>query len=368
MRSFQDNVHQERVLTKSYKPQLWYRSVSAGDLRITSPLDDERGTMEEATNLGDISRVKYLQTCLLVAVANMPEGAVRKLLRFKADVNARSKEGRTPLHQAVSLSRMAIVRDLVASNADINEYDTEGRSALHWAAEGNLVEACAFLISHKADVNARTHQRQWTPLLYSCKGLVQDLPAAILLVLNKADINAKTTKGRKPLELVREPAHRQALEDAGAVVNADASLMARGCSTQYACAFWHSLLRASRFFDSGLVATFFSTRVFDSWTGEGGGEGEGGAITGTTNAGQRCRRHPVVTPEDMTVTRVVRDLVRSGADPELLLLSVVDIACQLDEAFMLRCIDVLQGEHGAKGLVAPSESNVGAHDVCMLCV
>ena len=356
VRSFQAKIHQKRVLTKSYKPQLWYRSVAEGDVRITSPLDDERGTMEEAAALGDMSRVKYLETCLFVGVAKMPEDVVRKLLRFKADVNTRSKEGRTPLHQAVSLSRMAIVRDLVANNADINACDTEGRSALHWAAEGYDVEACAFLISHKADVNARTQQRQWTPLRCSCKGHVQDLPTAVLLVLNKADINAKSRKGRKPLDLVQDAAHRQALQAAEAVVHAEGSQMGRGSSTQYACAFWHSLLRASLFFDSMVVAY--------SWTGEG----EGGATTGPTNVGQRYGPHPVFTPEDMTVTRVVRDLVRVGADPELLLLSVVDIGSQLDEAFMLRCIDVLQEEHGAKGLVASSDDNVGVHDVCRLCV
>ena len=359
------------IFTKENKPELWYRPLSrhAIDLRVLSPIDDERGSMEDALHRGDAARVQYLKTSLPAAVAEMDEELTQKLLRFKADPNARCKDRRTALHLAVSGSRMPLVRDLVAIKADIHAYDAEGRTTIHWAAEGSSVEACAFLIGQKADVNAQTHRHRWSPLHYACRGKLQDdvcelqrsyifsprrsiyetdLPLAVLLIMNKADINAESaaagnTEGAedgKPLDLVQDIDHKEALRAIEAVVHAQGLQMARGCSTQYACAFWDNLCDASRFFR--MVLHNGSRELSDV----------------AIQNGIEHSVYPVATDKDMEVTAVVRGLVNAGADPELLLLSVVDNGGQIDEEFMLQCVDVLQGQYGAQGLVAPSSDQV----------
>ena len=394
------NIRQFSIFIQVNK--LWNRPASQNDpnIRIISPLDDERGTMEEAMQRGDKARVNYLKTSLPAAVAEMDQDLVRKLLKFKADVNATVMKGRTSLHLAASVSCMPIVRDLVAGKANIHAHDTKGLSALHCAAQGRAVEACAFLISQRADVNARTHSL-FTPLHYSCRGHVDydgswlslsprkrktDLPAAVLLILNKADINiTENEMGRKPLELVRNSGHRQALLATEAVVHAEASRMVRDCSTQYACVFWDNLCRASRFcrlradnpepsragnadgvsppagkqvsvaFDNDALPAVKQVSVAFGKDALPAGNKISVAFSHRIDTSQYL--YPVFTDEAMEVSSIVRDLVKTGADPELLLLSVVDSGGQIDEEFMLQCIDVLQ-KHGAKGLVAPSNDPV----------
>ena len=66
--------------------------------------------------------------------------AVRSLLHGKADVNAKSRRGYTPLHCAVISQRTdtarlkRVVHLLLASGANLNARDAGGRTPLHVAA------------------------------------------------------------------------------------------------------------------------------------------------------------------------------------------------------------------------------------------
>ena len=359
------------IYTKDNLPELWYRPLSrhAVALRILSPMDDERGSMGDALQRNDTARIKYLKTSLPTAVATMDDELTQKLLRFNADPNARCRDRRTALHLAVSSSRMSLVQDLVAIKADIHAYDAEGRSTLHWAAESSHLEACAFLIGQKADVNAQTHRHRWTPLHYACRGslvikhvedsarkgtnirrsnYMTNLPLAVLLILNKADINLESTSGagveregaqnNTPLDLVQDGDHKQALLAIEEVVHAEGAKMARGCSTQYASNFWDNLCDALRFCRVVLP------------------HDDNGSVS--LSQLEPVTAYPIASKKHLDVDVVVGRLVHAGADPELLLLSVVDSGGQIDEEFMLQCVDVLRGKFGAQGLVAPSNDHV----------
>jgi ankyrin repeat protein len=82
------------------------------------------------------------------------------LLARGADVDARDKYGRTPLHSATTAD---IADLLLARGADINAKDNRGRTPLHKAAEGGENGKVALLLQRGADVNA-TDNGGSTPL------------------------------------------------------------------------------------------------------------------------------------------------------------------------------------------------------------
>jgi ankyrin repeat protein len=57
------------------------------------------------------------------------------LLEAKADIDARSSEGRTQLHWAARNGHEAIVRLLLEHQADTDVKTTHGRTVLHGATE-----------------------------------------------------------------------------------------------------------------------------------------------------------------------------------------------------------------------------------------
>ena len=74
-----------------------------------------------------------------------------------ADVNAKDKEGKSPLHYA---ERKAVAELLLAKGADVNAKDNEGKTPLHCATRKDTVE---LLLATGADVNAKDNGGE-TPL------------------------------------------------------------------------------------------------------------------------------------------------------------------------------------------------------------
>ena len=58
------------------------------------------------------------------------------LLDHKADPNAKTEDGRTPLLEAAFRDKMALVELLLARGAEANAPGYEGSTALHWAVDG----------------------------------------------------------------------------------------------------------------------------------------------------------------------------------------------------------------------------------------
>ncbi len=79
----------------------------------------------------------------------------RTLIEHNADVNAKSKQGRTPVMIAARCDgNSAIVSMLLSKGADPNVSDSLGVTALHQAAHAGDVESIRLLIGKGADVNA----------------------------------------------------------------------------------------------------------------------------------------------------------------------------------------------------------------------
>lgn len=140
---------------------------------------------------------------------------IRLLVRLGADVDARDRKGRTPLHEAVGRldPRVGIIRALVQAGADVNARDEEGQTPLHLAVlmgslfpeteavladqgeteRGAFLKAIATLVYLGANVNARDASGM-TPLHWAA---ASSSNAEIVKVLGYlgADVNARDGRG-----------------------------------------------------------------------------------------------------------------------------------------------------------------------------
>ena len=63
-------------------------------------------------------------------------------------MNAKNKDGWTPLHHAAINGRKEIAELLIANGADVNAGDKRGRTPLDWAVGRSHVETVALLRKH----------------------------------------------------------------------------------------------------------------------------------------------------------------------------------------------------------------------------
>ncbi|XP_041468095.1 poly [ADP-ribose] polymerase tankyrase-like isoform X1 [Lytechinus variegatus] len=173
--------------------------------------------------------------------------ALDTILSYKPDLNARDKDGRTPLIKAVKTGRIALVEKLVKEGANVNlksqEKDSDKLatplnlamrdghfgmvdllitdSTVNAPNEPNRLTPFHFVaMSHRNVLSqvicqvmrkllakgARIQARDWkgrTPLHYACKTYINDrdpsTDALELLLDNKADVFAEDNEGRLPL-------------------------------------------------------------------------------------------------------------------------------------------------------------------------
>lgn len=97
----------------------------------------------------------------------MPDDIMWWLVDQGADINARNKWGRTPLHDCITHleSRLDIVDLLTGLGADIHAVTPEGDTPLHYAAEWGHLSIVRELIENNADIYARNKKGE-NPMEY----------------------------------------------------------------------------------------------------------------------------------------------------------------------------------------------------------
>jgi len=113
-----------------------------------------------------------------------------------ADINAKNKDGNTPLLYAILNDSTETAEQLIAQGADINAKNKDGYTPLHYAVSGNSKEMAELLIAKGADIDAK-EKNGYTPLHYAVSGNSKEM--AELLIAKGADINAKDKDGNTPL-------------------------------------------------------------------------------------------------------------------------------------------------------------------------
>jgi ankyrin repeat protein len=99
--------------------------------------------------------VKAPDSLIRKAVRDGNIEAVKQYLDTGTDVNAKEKDGWTPLHFAAEGGHKEVAELLIAAGADVNARDNWGRTPLHEAAYHSNKEIVGLLIAKGADVNAK---------------------------------------------------------------------------------------------------------------------------------------------------------------------------------------------------------------------
>ena len=164
---------------------------------------------------------------------------VRSLVKYKANVNAITDNGDTPLTLAAINKHDNVVYALLSdSQCSVDAKGQNGYTALHYSCRDGHIDIVRSLVKHKADVSARTDsgdtpltlaainkhdnvvhallmdyqcpvdakdQNGCTALHYSCE--LGNVSIVRILVKNKANVNIRTDSGDTPLTLAARNGH-----------------------------------------------------------------------------------------------------------------------------------------------------------------
>ena len=126
---------------------------------------------------------------LLAALVSVPISCVLK--RQASAETAIELEGKPTksLHRAAADGDIEQVKSLIASGADVNAKDKNGQTPLHLVCSRGNKEMAELLIAKGADINAKANTWHTTPLIAAIRSGHKDI--AKLIIAEGADINAK---------------------------------------------------------------------------------------------------------------------------------------------------------------------------------
>lgn len=107
------------------------------------------------------------------------------IIKAGADINSKDFYGSTPLHSALSKSRIENIKILLKNGADINAVDNEGETVLHKIADFDRIEYFKLFIENNIDVSIKNKKGQ-----------------TALDILKKSKFSKKTTKYAKEMKLI----------------------------------------------------------------------------------------------------------------------------------------------------------------------
>ncbi|KAM0665111.1 hypothetical protein ACQRIU_005372 [Beauveria bassiana] len=116
-----------------------------------------------------------------------------------ANVNSRSMDGKTALHEAAYQGHADVVEFLLARpDVEVNTFDSYGRTPLHEAAQQGREKILKFLLA-RPDVDVNTFDIYGRTPLHDCRGYQNGKIARMLLLEAAADPNPADEEGRTPL-------------------------------------------------------------------------------------------------------------------------------------------------------------------------
>ena len=183
---------------------LIYASLN-GHLSVIQYLLDQGADKDKATNNG--------ATPLYAAAQEGHLPIVQYLLEQGSDKDKANNEGASPFLIAAANGHFPIVQYLLVQGADKDKAANNGASPLYIAAQnGHLAVVQCLVEELGVDVDKATTDanRRQTPLHIAVANGHIDV-AVCLMERGMADLNARTIYGRRPMDLARDEAMRQAI-------------------------------------------------------------------------------------------------------------------------------------------------------------
>lgn len=164
-----------------------------------------------SSDSGATSRRTARELQLFQALEQLDTGKARRLIEDGVSPNARTEDGSSVLHMAVSCRSLMLVDFLISRNVKDNVEDCDGNTPLHLACGNGSLPIVRFLLDHGADVNYRNHRRE-TPLFYALSGFHNNFSTVLPLLLARgADPRACSGNGQSLLHTAAQYNHKSAI-------------------------------------------------------------------------------------------------------------------------------------------------------------
>lgn len=168
-----------------------HSAAGEGDLESIRRLVKDKADINAKDNAGLVP--------LHVAAGDGEVEAVKLLCELGADVNAQTSfDGSTPMHKAVEEGYTEVIEALIEGGADVNAGNNEGFTPLHECARAGMAEAVTLLLEKGANLNGLSKNRS-TPLHLAI--MYEHLAVTSVLGAAGADVNLEDDDGMSSSDL-----------------------------------------------------------------------------------------------------------------------------------------------------------------------